>query len=186
MVAIDKAEITNKLLDATVEIAHNKQTQITTEGGDWYSYTIHGVESARVIFRDGSGKQNPGQNQPGFLRDSDGWYDGAWHGSNPDGEGDQEAPTTPTNLRASAITDKTVTLSWSASTDNVGVISYDIYRDSEKVGSTAETSYTDKGLVPERHRMFMSSEPATLQAMNLRRVKRWKLRPNQSVSGAIG
>lgn len=29
MVAIDKAEITNKLLDATVEIAHNKQTQIT-------------------------------------------------------------------------------------------------------------------------------------------------------------
>ncbi len=29
MVAIDKGEITNKLLDATVEIAHNKQTQIT-------------------------------------------------------------------------------------------------------------------------------------------------------------
>ncbi|WP_411553733.1 universal stress protein [Paenibacillus lautus] len=29
MVAIDKAEITNKLLNATVEIAHNKQTQIT-------------------------------------------------------------------------------------------------------------------------------------------------------------
>ncbi|MEO2203128.1 universal stress protein [Paenibacillus pabuli] len=29
MVAIDKAEITNKLLDATVEIAQNKQTQVT-------------------------------------------------------------------------------------------------------------------------------------------------------------
>lgn len=29
MVAIDKAEITNKLLDATVEIARNKQTQVT-------------------------------------------------------------------------------------------------------------------------------------------------------------
>ncbi|PZT55057.1 universal stress protein [Paenibacillus silvae] len=29
MVAIDKAEITNKLLDATVEIAQNKQSQIT-------------------------------------------------------------------------------------------------------------------------------------------------------------
>lgn len=29
MVAIDKAEITNKLLEATVEIAQNKQTQIT-------------------------------------------------------------------------------------------------------------------------------------------------------------
>lgn len=29
MVAIDKSEITNKLLDATVEIAQNKQTQVT-------------------------------------------------------------------------------------------------------------------------------------------------------------
>ncbi|MBJ9989456.1 universal stress protein [Paenibacillus sp. S28] len=29
MVAIDQAEITNKLLDATVEIAQNKQTQVT-------------------------------------------------------------------------------------------------------------------------------------------------------------
>ncbi|MNM66683.1 Stress response protein NhaX [compost metagenome] len=29
IVAIDKAEITNKLLDATVEIARNRQTQVT-------------------------------------------------------------------------------------------------------------------------------------------------------------
>lgn len=29
IVAIDKAEITNKLLDATVEIAQNRQTQVT-------------------------------------------------------------------------------------------------------------------------------------------------------------
>ncbi|WP_136605601.1 universal stress protein [Paenibacillus dokdonensis] len=29
IVAIDKAEITNKLLDATIEIAQNKQTQVT-------------------------------------------------------------------------------------------------------------------------------------------------------------
>ncbi|TDF91708.1 universal stress protein [Paenibacillus piri] len=29
MVTIDKAEITNKLLDATIEIAQNKQTQVT-------------------------------------------------------------------------------------------------------------------------------------------------------------
>jgi hypothetical protein len=29
MLTIDKAEITNKLLDATIEIARNKQTQVT-------------------------------------------------------------------------------------------------------------------------------------------------------------
>ncbi|WHX49899.1 carbohydrate binding domain-containing protein [Paenibacillus woosongensis] len=61
---------------------------MTRVSGDWYSYRIAGVDSATVIFKDSSGKQNPGQNQPGFIRTSDGWYDGQqWHDSNPDGTG---------------------------------------------------------------------------------------------------
>ncbi|GIP60471.1 carbohydrate binding domain-containing protein [Paenibacillus woosongensis] len=61
---------------------------MTRVSGDWYSYRITGVDSATVIFKDSSGKQNPGQNQPGFVRTSDGWYDGQqWHESNPDGTG---------------------------------------------------------------------------------------------------
>ncbi|WP_330163276.1 carbohydrate binding domain-containing protein [Paenibacillus woosongensis] len=61
---------------------------MTRVSGDWYSYRIAGVDSATVIFKDNSGKQNPGQNQPGFIRTSDGWYDGQqWHDTNPDGTG---------------------------------------------------------------------------------------------------
>lgn len=42
---------------------------------------------------------------------------------------DTEAPTAPTNLIASNITNTTVDLNWTASTDNVGVTSYDIFVD---------------------------------------------------------
>lgn len=40
---------------------------------------------------------------------------------------DNQAPTTPTNLVANNPTASTVALSWTASTDNVGVTGYDVY-----------------------------------------------------------
>ena len=39
---------------------------------------------------------------------------------------DSEAPTVPANLAASSITATTLTLTWDASTDNVGVVSYEV------------------------------------------------------------
>ncbi|WP_167739912.1 fibronectin type III domain-containing protein, partial [Streptomyces griseofuscus] len=49
-------------------------------------------------------------------------------------------------LAVSGTTASSVSLKWSASTDNVGVTGYDVYRGSTKVGSTTSTSYTDSGL----------------------------------------
>lgn len=62
------------------------------------------------------------------------------------GGGDTQAPTTPSGLTVTGTTSSSVSLSWQASTDNVGVTSYDVYRGSTLVGSTATTSYTDTGL----------------------------------------
>lgn len=62
---------------------------------------------------------------------------------------DTEAPTVPENLISAAKTSLTVTLSWSASTDNVGVTAYDIYVDGVLKGSTAETAYKVNGLTPD-------------------------------------
>ncbi|MGO4548535.1 GH32 C-terminal domain-containing protein [Paenibacillus sp. 2TAB23] len=62
------------------------------------------------------------------------------------GEGDTQAPTTPTQLTSPSKTSSTVTLSWSASTDNVGVQSYVVYRNGTEVGTTLTASYTDTGL----------------------------------------
>ncbi|MNU96443.1 Mannan endo-1,4-beta-mannosidase precursor [compost metagenome] len=59
---------------------------------------------------------------------------------------DTTAPTAPTNLASTSKTDTTVTLTWAASTDNVGVAGYDIYRGTTLAGSTTATSYTVTGL----------------------------------------
>ncbi|GEA83790.1 hypothetical protein GCM10009774_23290 [Cellulomonas gelida] len=60
--------------------------------------------------------------------------------------GDTQAPTAPTGLTASGVTSTSATISWTASTDNVGVTGYDIYRGTTKVGSSTTTSYADTGL----------------------------------------
>ncbi|WP_299156216.1 CUB domain-containing protein [uncultured Tenacibaculum sp.] len=53
---------------------------------------------------------------------------------------DTQAPSAPASLAASNVAQTTLTLNWSASSDNVGVIEYDVYRGSTKLGSTANTS----------------------------------------------
>jgi chitodextrinase len=64
------------------------------------------------------------------------------------GSSDTQAPTAPTGLQSPSKTANSVTLSWTASTDNVGVAAYDLYRGSTLAGSTngATTTYTDSGL----------------------------------------
>ena len=64
----------------------------------------------------------------------------------PDVPSDTEAPTAPSNLAASNITASAADLSWTASTDNVGVIEYDIYRDSTIIATVTGTSFSDTGL----------------------------------------
>ncbi|WP_111707744.1 T9SS type A sorting domain-containing protein [Lutibacter citreus] len=59
---------------------------------------------------------------------------------------DTEAPTIPTNLSTSNITQSTVDLSWDASTDNVGVVAYQIFEGVNQVGTTNNTIFQITGL----------------------------------------
>ncbi|MER6945909.1 NPCBM/NEW2 domain-containing protein [Nonomuraea sp. NPDC000554] len=60
--------------------------------------------------------------------------------------GDTQAPTAPTNLKSSNVTSNSVALNWTASTDNVGVTSYDVYRGTTPAGSSKDASFTATGL----------------------------------------
>jgi hypothetical protein len=61
---------------------------------------------------------------------------------------DTLAPTVPGGLKATAVDSAQVDLSWTASTDDVGVSGYRVYRDGSQVGSVTLTRYTDGKLSP--------------------------------------
>ncbi len=60
--------------------------------------------------------------------------------------GDTQAPSIPSNLAVSNITASSISLSWNASTDNVGVTGYDVYQGNTIVASAAGNSTTITGL----------------------------------------
>jgi hypothetical protein len=59
---------------------------------------------------------------------------------------DGTPPSAPANLTAAAASRSQINLAWDASTDNLGVAGYFIYRDGSQVGSATTRSYIDKGL----------------------------------------
>ncbi len=73
---------------------------------------------------------------------------GGGGGESSSSSGDTTAPSAPANLTAASNLPTEIGLSWSASTDNVGVTGYKIYRDGSYLSSSAVTSYTDAGLTP--------------------------------------
>ncbi|GAB2567855.1 hypothetical protein Aab01nite_44230 [Paractinoplanes abujensis] len=64
------------------------------------------------------------------------------------GPGDTTAPSAPGQPTATGVTGTGVSLSWAASTDNVGVTSYDVLRGSTVIATVSGTSYAVTGLTP--------------------------------------
>ena len=66
---------------------------------------------------------------------------------------DTTPPTSPTNLAANATSSSNITVSWTAATDNIGVVRYDIERclglscsNFAQVGTTSNSPFIDSGL----------------------------------------
>jgi parallel beta-helix repeat protein len=59
---------------------------------------------------------------------------------------DTTPPSVPTNLTGTAVSSAIIRLSWTASTDNVGLVGYCVYRDEKLIGTSTTTSYSDTGL----------------------------------------
>ena len=59
---------------------------------------------------------------------------------------DTEDPTIPQNLNATASSHSQINLSWNASTDNVAITGYRIFRNGTEIVTTAATTYNDTGL----------------------------------------
>jgi chitinase len=55
-------------------------------------------------------------------------------------------PTAPGTPTASSVTTTSLTLGWSAATDDKGIKNYDVYRGTTKIATVTGTSYADSGL----------------------------------------
>lgn len=96
---------------------------------------------------------------------------GSWGNTNPD---DEIAPTVPTNLKSNSQTSSSITLNWSASSDNVRVTQYKIYLLEDpsnpsafKSYSTTNTTYTVSALKPNtNYQLFVRASDAKLNYSN--------------------
>jgi fibronectin type 3 domain-containing protein len=71
-------------------------------------------------------------------------------------KGDRSAPTTPTNLVVTGLTDSTVSLSWQGSTDNSGSLSYRI-----KITNLANSAYNSLATVSQTQTTYTARYLAT-------------------------
>lgn len=81
------------------------------------------------------------QTDPAF-----GYIKQCWYATPTVATPDTTPPSVPTNLTATPTSPSSITLSWSASTDNVGVAGYKVYRNGVVVGTSTATSAVDSGL----------------------------------------
>jgi chitodextrinase len=109
-------------------------TQLVAGSGT-YSVALAGVSTDGVDF-----SSREGANPPQLVVDT---------ASGGGGSGDQQAPSIPTGLTATVMSASRIDLNWNASTDNVGVTGYDIYRNGALITTTGgQTSYSDTAVAP--------------------------------------
>ena len=98
--------------------------------------------SAREIARNNAiyarqNNRNPYIDHPEYVNQ-------IWGGTTP--SGDTQAPSTPTSLASTSKTATSITVAWTGSTDNVGVIGYDVYANSVLKTTVSGVSATITGL----------------------------------------
>jgi chitinase len=75
-------------------------------------------------------------------------------GGSTGGGGDTTPPSTPTGLHVTGANSSSVSLAWTASTDDTGVTGYDVFRDGSLATSTPGPSATVSGLSPSTSYSF--------------------------------
>ncbi|MEW7277132.1 fibronectin type III domain-containing protein [Aquimarina sp. 2201CG1-2-11] len=129
--------------------AANVDILLSTDGGKTYPVTV-----ASAIPNDGSHRitvpNNRGSQNRIMVRGTNHiFYDiSNTNFTITGGVVDNEAPSIPSNVTASNETQTTIDLSWTASTDNVGVTGYEIYRGNTRIATIEGTRYQAMGLTP--------------------------------------
>ncbi len=176
-------------------------TWSTTSGAKWYSLDITSIYNS-----------NLGQTVTIRLKATSGSGDGPIFEDNENFKGsgnrpyieyaiagDTQPPSVPTNVSDTAQSGTSIQVTRTASTDNIGVSGYKVYRDGTHVGTSATTSYLDSGLTPLTTYSYMvsaydgsgnnsaqsSPPPATATTMTGIDIAAAKQLPDSSTVGMI-
>jgi chitodextrinase len=102
---------------------------------------------------------------------------------------DTEAPTVPVGLTSKNISDTSFTLTWIASSDNVGVTGYEVYRNGELVATFTDTSAEINDLVTfKNYSMTVKAKDAagnTTAASDALNVHTLDIHPPSAPAGVI-
>jgi chitodextrinase len=121
----------------------------TTSGfSSYYRKSVTGLTSTTAPsgFMSGTTPLSLTPGQTYYVRVSNGTNSPAKSFSLPACTNDTTPPSAPTNLKATAISQSQINLTWNVSTDNVGVTCYKVYRDGVMIATTTTNSYQNTGL----------------------------------------
>ncbi|MFI6318063.1 YbhB/YbcL family Raf kinase inhibitor-like protein [Nonomuraea sp. NPDC050556] len=115
---------------------HNGGNVIMTVGGNITAITVPGLTPntgyvLSVLAYDQAGNASQGSNNVSITTPP---------------SDDTQAPSVPANLRAGNVGSSSVTLLWDASTDNIGVTGYNVYKDGVKFATVPDLTATADGL----------------------------------------
>ena len=123
-------------MDKAANIAYRLESVYLSANSTYANARTYGIQSAIDLY---------GANSAEVIATTNAFY-AVGIGSAYQGAADTQAPSAPTNLVASGTTNTTTTLNWTASTDNVGVVGYDVYRGNTNLGTVTTTSANITGL----------------------------------------
>ncbi|MFI6396283.1 YbhB/YbcL family Raf kinase inhibitor-like protein [Nonomuraea sp. NPDC050540] len=125
-------------------VIYNGGNVIKTVGGNQTTATVTGLTPntgyvLSVLAYDAAGNGSPASNNVPFTTPP---------------SDDHQAPTVPGNLRATNVAATSITLAWAASTDNVEVTGYHVYRDGTKFATVPDLTATADGLTQNTQYSF--------------------------------
>jgi bacillolysin len=124
-------------IDKAAKIAYRLESVYLTANSNFANARTSGIQAAVDLYGAGSAE---------VIATTNAWYAVGVGAAFTGGSSDTTPPSTPANLAASATTASSTTLSWTASTDNVGVTGYNVYNGATLVTTLTGTTGVVTGL----------------------------------------
>ena len=118
---------------AAGEIAYRNLTVYLTSNSNFFDARVGAIQSAIDLYGAGS---------PEVIATTESWNAVGVSATS----SDILDPTIPLNLVGTNFTEYNIDLSWDASTDNIGVMGYNIYQDGSFIGTSTTLNYSNSNL----------------------------------------